>query len=918
MTSSAPVIQQVSAIQAIDIQTRHRITSGQVVIDLQTAVKELLENSLDAGATNIEVRFKNYGVKSIEVIDNGSGIAEKDHDSIALKHHTSKLNSFTDLETVLTFGFRGEALSSLCALCESVVVTTCVSPPMGIVLEMEQSGKVKSRTNIARQRGTTVLLTNPFLPLPVRRKEFERNAKREFGKALSLLSGYALGPCCGTGNGTGQAVRLTVSNQMDKGQKTVQLRTQGLPNTRASVTTLWGPKALEHLMDLDLKFTVEQETGPLKRARNSDKSTDSKSIQIVVRGLVSKFAVGCGRTGTDRQFFYVNSRPCNLTKIQKAFNEVYRSFNATQAPFIVADFIIPTECCDINVSPDKRTIFLHSEVALVTQLKAALELAFAPSRSTYDIRATQSSNPNALPGPSQTPKASTVQRIETHKESVTTLELQHPTDDIPSVEPIDVDPVPQVPVEPTTSQAKVTMVLNTSQAAWNRPLVPRTSPSPEILISDDEGHVRKKRKSEVAPDRASPAPKERQQSLPRPSAKDNKAKASSSQPRQELRQRLLPFARSGSLVAKHVSDDEEDELEGDSSSSVALKVDVIKPADLSATSADQSTDLDSSVIAAPSSTDSEMIDLTEDFDESQDPLFLSDDPSLSIIPSDSFVDHPEVIRTSGSEGITMSFNFTRIAKKWAYMNEEQPPATSSSAPSIPAEAGVTNTESDSAADALSRIIEKEDFGTMTVLGQFNLGFIVVRRKLLEDVDDLFIIDQHAADEKYNFETLQQTTNIKSQRLFRPQPLELTAADEMLAIENIEVLRQNGFEIDVEDEIENDGPSSRLKLVAQPVSKSTTFDMKDLEELIHLMHDHPTGRMVRCSKARAMFAMRACRKSVMVGMPLTQGQMTSVVQHMGTMEQPWNCPHGRPTMRHLHDLKKAVRAKTSPVDWSAFH
>jgi hypothetical protein len=130
--------------------------------------------------------------------------------------------------------------------------------------------------------------------------------------------------------------------------------------------------------------------------------------------------------------------------------------------------------------------------------------------------------------------------------------------------------------------------------------------------------------------------------------------------------------------------------------------------------------------------------------------------------------------------------------------------------------------------------------------------------------------------------------------FRPQPLELTASDEMVALENIDVLQQNGFEIDVDTEA-SAGQGSKLKLTAQPVSKNTTFGMKgavrwrigdifwrpcahcisDLEEVIHLMRDRPKGEMVRCSKARAMFAMRACRKSVMVGMPLTQQQMTTV-------------------------------------------
>ncbi|EJC99529.1 uncharacterized protein FOMMEDRAFT_38738, partial [Fomitiporia mediterranea MF3/22] len=231
------------------------------------------------------------------------------------------------------------------------------------------------------------------------------------------------------------------------------------------------------------------------------------------------------------------------------------------------------------------------------------------------------------------------------------------------------------------------------------------------------------------------------------------------------------------------------------------------------------------------------------------------------------------------------------------------------------------TDEESAERELARVIDKEDFSSMEIIGQFNLGFIIARRRLRgkkpsvqssddsqtgldssanAELDDLFIIDQHAADEKYNFETLQQTTRIDSQRLYKPRPLELTAADELLALENIDILKSNGFEVTVDEDAE---PSQgRIKLVAQPVSGSTNFDMKDLEELLHLMQDKPAGqKMVRCSKARAMFAMRACRKSVMIGMALNNSQMVSIVRHMGTMDQPWNCPHGRPTMRHLTSL-----------------
>jgi DNA mismatch repair protein PMS2 len=122
---------------------------------------------------SIEVRFKDYGLKTLEVIDNGSGIAPENYDSIgkpsllapssssflssfgtALKHHTSKLASFSDLTSVLTFGFRGEALSSLCALSESVAVTTATATqaPMGTILVFDKAGRLASSNGkVARQ-----------------------------------------------------------------------------------------------------------------------------------------------------------------------------------------------------------------------------------------------------------------------------------------------------------------------------------------------------------------------------------------------------------------------------------------------------------------------------------------------------------------------------------------------------------------------------------------------------------------------------------------------------------------------------------------------------------------------------------------------------------------------------------------------
>jgi DNA mismatch repair protein PMS2 len=224
---------------------------------------------------------------------------------------------------------------------------------------------------------------------------------------------------------------------------------------------------------------------------------------------------------------------------------------------------------------------------------------------------------------------------------------------------------------------------------------------------------------------------------------------------------------------------------------------------------------------------------------------------------------------------------------------------------------------------------------MKIVGQFNLGFILASRaseksdseKDVSIADDLFIIDQHASDEKYNFERLQATTIVQSQRLVVPKTLDLTAMEEEIVLENLSALETNGFIVTV-DETGESHVGKRCQLVSLPVSRETAFSLTDLEELIALLADHAPGTVPRPSKVRKMFAMRACRSSIMIGKTLTQKQMERVVKHLGELDKPWNCPHGRPTMRHLsglgvwddlgwkenYDLSNET---TEPMDWAAY-
>jgi DNA mismatch repair protein PMS2 len=157
----------------------------------------------------LDVRFKLHGLEAIEVQDNGSGIAPENFESIALKHYTSKLESYADLSSLETFGFRGEALSSLCALSKFHINTArAVDGAKGTRLDFDISGKLVGTSVVACPKGTTVVVEDLFRNLPVRRKELEKNIKREYGKVLGVLNAYA---CISTG------VKFSVGNLMPKG-----------------------------------------------------------------------------------------------------------------------------------------------------------------------------------------------------------------------------------------------------------------------------------------------------------------------------------------------------------------------------------------------------------------------------------------------------------------------------------------------------------------------------------------------------------------------------------------------------------------------------------------------------------------------------------------------------------------------------
>ncbi|KAL2153365.1 hypothetical protein VTH82DRAFT_4520 [Thermothelomyces myriococcoides] len=1091
-----------ATIKAIESSTVHQIQSGQVIVDLCSVAKELVENSLDAGATSIEVRFKNQGLDSIEVQDNGSGIAPHNYESVALKHYTSKLSSYDDLSELQTFGFRGEALSSLCALSRFVVVTcTQQDVPRATRLEFETSGKLKSTSVVSGQRGTTVIVEDLFRSLPVRRRELERNIKREWGKVISLLNQYA---CVQTG------VKFTVSQQPTKGKRMILFSTKGNATTRENIINVFGVKTMNALIPMDLKLELIPTTGPLVKGKT--RGGDGSTTEVRVLGHVSRPNHGEGRQTPDRQMFYVNGRPCGLPQFAKVFNEVYRLYNASQSPFIFANIQLDTHLYDVNVSPDKRTILLHDQGQMLDNLRESLIELFETQDVTIPVSQSHALKQTSFKTASG--RSWTSASAQTSKD--TTVEPQRsvePTSPASSGQPAergdgeevnDAQDEDRSTIQPeaddesrdekqpapksASSQKTVTLmsrwladgadddqksggrVMNaprqtdavsnnradrkstilsgdhsprgsvaeqqTREAAevdeprghraQSRSAVRRSPPSSDAISPEETQSRGPSREPEppvaaIPPPSQPPVPKVVAGSTARPFKRPNQEVATITigdhtvtsmigNPAKRTKvteapklQKVMATGKTGKrstqlptfggrlsqlfsasaqpgdgpaegveVLGQDSSEDveesggeveEEEEGGGEEEEEDTLfvpqseaaqcerenvedeEVDVPRPGQAEDTGSPNDADvpMESVEDSAARHDDDDPADDHGHLEEEEQKVLDGKRQQLieTVAAAASESTGEGAVRSQlfvkgRSKRKDMTFNLVQqvktspgaIQKRITALSRHIPPPQPKGSPAE----NPDDLEAEDAEEKLSLKITKSDFGKMRIVGQFNLGFILAVRDAssleddrTEDADDeLFIIDQHASDEKYNFERLQATTTVQSQRLVQPKTLDLTALEEEIVLEHLDDLERNGFQARV-DTSGAKPVGSRVQLLSLPLSRETTFSLADLEELLFLLADNPTSSactVPRPSKVRKMFAMRACRSSIMIGKALSRRQMETVVRHMGEMEKPWNCPHGRPTMRHLCGLGGAWDGKgwieeEERTDWAGW-
>lgn len=321
-----------SLVKVLPEEEIRKIAAGEVVERPASVVKELIENSLDAGALQVTVEIEGSGEKLIRVADDGCGMSREDALLALERHATSKITKALDIETLATFGFRGEALPSIGAVAEVELVTRAEGEEAASLLHME-GGKISGVKGAGRERGTTVAVRNLFYNTPARRK-FMKSSQTELRHILQEVSDQALAhPEVG--------FRLFVD-----GEETLVL--PSVKDTRERLSAIQGKAFVDKLAEC--RYT---DTG------------------VVITGFVSR--PDSLKSSRSHQTLFLNRRRITNRMISHAVYQGYGASLGQKHPAFFLFLRLDPKVFDVNVHPTKREVRFHDEGAVHHAVARAVE-----------------------------------------------------------------------------------------------------------------------------------------------------------------------------------------------------------------------------------------------------------------------------------------------------------------------------------------------------------------------------------------------------------------------------------------------------------------------------------------------------------------------------------------------------------------
>jgi len=320
-------------IRILDEATINKIAAGEVIERPASIVKELVENSIDAGATAISVEIQEGGKSFINVSDNGCGIMKEDTEQVFFRHATSKIKDSADIQGISTLGFRGEAMASIAAVSEVELLTKAEEDTAGSHVIIK-GGKLVQSKSIGYPTGTSVTVRDLFFNTPARLK-FLKSDTSEQGAIVDIIEKLAM-------TNTGISMKLTVNNK-------VVLHTPGNGDLLSVILCIYGKNISGAMLPLEYKNDI-----------------------ISIEGYIGKPEIARGNS--TYMTFSVNKRYVKNRMMAEAVKQAYKTLLMNNRyPFSIININIKSEMTDVNVHPTKQEVKLSDERAIFNTLYLAVK-----------------------------------------------------------------------------------------------------------------------------------------------------------------------------------------------------------------------------------------------------------------------------------------------------------------------------------------------------------------------------------------------------------------------------------------------------------------------------------------------------------------------------------------------------------------
>ena len=327
-----------------------KIAAGEVIERPASVVKELIENSIDAGAREIKVEVRGGGQRLIRVADDGGGIPANEVETAFARHATSKLDSVDDLFAIHTLGFRGEALPSIASVAKITLITRAQGAESGAHIRVDGSKVIEQHAQGAPQ-GTIVTVEDLFKHVPARLK-FLKTPATEAAHIADLINAYALAY---------PQLRFSLVNE-DR----LAFQSPGTGKLFDALVKVFGIEIAQQMMEIG-DSRLENDSAPIANLQ-------SPSTNIHVHGFISPPNVN--RATRKQMYFFVNHRWVQDRTIQHAVIEAYHtSLMVGRAPIVALDIIVPPDTVDVNVHPTKSQVRFRDTSAVFSAVQRAVRAA---------------------------------------------------------------------------------------------------------------------------------------------------------------------------------------------------------------------------------------------------------------------------------------------------------------------------------------------------------------------------------------------------------------------------------------------------------------------------------------------------------------------------------------------------------------